>query len=135
MKKILILNFTIMFTFFGVAFADLASLTRKASSGDAQAQYELGLALILGDYDDPDPEKAVEWFEKAARQGHPEAQYELGTAIFNGDGIKADKVKGCAWLYLSTVEASEYICLSQINAEEREKAKAESEKLGKSIKK
>ena len=128
MKKILLLILIIALPVFAAGLDDLA---KKTGTGDAQAQYDYAMALMMGDYADPDMEKAVQWFEKAAMQGHPEAQYELGTAIFNGDGVKADKIMGCAWLYLSTVDSSEYICLSQINADERAKAKAESEKLAK----
>ena len=128
MKKLLALITALSFAAIAVA-ADINDLSKKANAGDAQAQYELGMAYFDGDGVDPDPVKATQWFEKAAKQGHNESIYQYGTAVFTGDGVKADKIMGCAWLYLSTVDSSEYLCLSQMNGDQRAQAKAESEKL------
>lgn len=60
-----------------------AELEKKAEAGDAQAQYELGLAnCCMG----PgfSTQVATEWLCKAAHQGHPDAMYELGR-IYMGD--------------------------------------------------
>ena len=58
-----------------------ADLIEKASGGDAEAQYKLGLYygqrnVNLEAYN---PKIAAQWLEKAAKQGHRDAQYKLGS--------------------------------------------------------
>lgn len=48
-------------------------LEKDAITGDASAQYALGLSYANEDY-----AKAVKWYRKAAEQGHAGAQYALG---------------------------------------------------------
>lgn len=58
---------------------------RKAETGDAGAQYELGMMYYEKDY-----AKAVEWWQKAAEQGYAAAQGALGTMYVNGLGVPKD---------------------------------------------
>lgn len=53
-------------------------LEKAAESGDADAQYEIGLLYYYGDGVWDDLEEAYEWFLKSAKQGHPKAQYRVG---------------------------------------------------------
>jgi uncharacterized protein len=60
--------------------AKARKLFRKAAKqGNAQAQYEIGIAYIdIGYVDSKTTEKGLDWLEKAAEQGIVEAQYRLG---------------------------------------------------------
>ncbi|HXO29086.1 MAG TPA: tetratricopeptide repeat protein [Thermoanaerobaculia bacterium] len=61
-----------------------------AQRGDAEAQFELGMASH-------DPAVAVGWFRKAAEQGHADAQYRLGEAYKFGSGVAQDKAEALKW--------------------------------------
>ena len=54
-------------------------LVWQASSGDVEAQYALGIALLEGTEVDANPEKAAEWLKVAAEGGHVEAATLLET--------------------------------------------------------
>jgi TPR repeat protein len=41
--------------------------------------------------------KAVEWYEKAAKQGHASAQYNLGAMYENGDGVDQNDSMAMRW--------------------------------------
>ena len=57
----------------------LTLLRAKAEKGDAQAQFELGLASSLGKFGvATDYVEAVKWYRRAAEQDHAKAQYNLG---------------------------------------------------------
>lgn len=56
---------------------DIISLYEKAQSGDAQAQYELGMHYLKGDGIKKDAAKALGWYRKAAEQGHALAKQTL----------------------------------------------------------
>lgn len=73
---------------------DIPSLTKIAGKGNAEAQYRLGLAL---DSESGGREKALYWFEQAARQDHPGAQYQLGNAYRHGLGAEKDPAKSFFW--------------------------------------
>ncbi len=64
-------------------------LTKKAESGDADTQYQLGLEYMR-DADQTAELNARTWLEKAAQQGHIEAQYWLGMSYgwHNPNNIK-----------------------------------------------
>jgi hypothetical protein len=52
---------------------------RAAETGDAEAQYRLGMVLKSGKTEGTDgPEQAVAWLRKAAEQGHQKAKEALG---------------------------------------------------------
>jgi TPR repeat protein len=51
----------------------LLLLQRSALQGHAPAQFDLGLAYIDGQIVKPDPQEALGWLMRAARQGHGQA--------------------------------------------------------------
>ena len=53
------------------------SVEELAQSGDPAAQNQWGLDLINGNGVSKNPEKGVEWIQKAAGHNHPKAQYNL----------------------------------------------------------
>lgn len=57
--------------------ASLIDLERLADSGNAAAQYALGVAYANGERVAPDPRRAAHWFELASRRGHVEARRHL----------------------------------------------------------
>jgi len=62
-------------------------LERRANSGDAGAQQELGLRYLLGEGVSADTVKGAMWIRKAAEQNHADAQYNLAILLFNGWGV------------------------------------------------
>ncbi|MBP5858871.1 sel1 repeat family protein [Marivibrio halodurans] len=77
----------------------------RAESGDARAQFYLGLmaeqGLITGT---PDDAAARGWFERAARHGYPPAQYKLGVMLEEGRGGPPD-AKGAATNYRQAADS------------------------------
>ena len=98
-----------------VVYADkISDLQKKAESGDAEAQFELGLAYAEGagnrdlaemgddltlalDSVEQDYVKAAEWLQKSAEQGFDKAQYFLGCLYLAGLGVKEDFDKARQW--------------------------------------
>lgn len=85
----------------------LAQLQKKADSGNAEAQFDLGWIYMHGEgytgitymRDVPkDSAKAYDWYQKAAIQGHVKAQYNLGMLYRLGLGIKENPESAFIWL-------------------------------------
>jgi uncharacterized protein len=65
-------------------FAQAADMYRElAATGDAKAQYNLGLMYARGDGVAENLLDAVKWYRLSAEQGFPEAQYALGVIYFS----------------------------------------------------
>jgi TPR repeat protein len=69
-----------------------------AEAGDPDAMEALGSWLQEGLIDErgkvvakPAPEKAVEWFERAAKKSHPFALHQLAYSYDTGLGVEVDK--------------------------------------------
>ena len=80
----------------------IISLTKAAESGDAQAQYELGVIYALGEEVEQDFTKSREWYLKSAEQGDFEASYTVGTMFLDGQGGEINKEKGLKYLEFAT---------------------------------
>jgi hypothetical protein len=77
---------------------ELAALYQKASDGDANAQFELGIRHLLGrGVPVEDAVQARDWFVKAADQGNASAQFWLGEMYSTGWGIPEDKARAAIW--------------------------------------
>ena len=78
--------------FFDSASAEdgLNSCRDLAESGDAGAQFDVGVLYIFGAGGEADPEKAVQWLTKSAEQGHAEAQAALAEMYREGMGVPKD---------------------------------------------
>jgi len=87
--------------FFGslaIALGELPeSLVEKAEGGDPQAQFELAKVLDAGLGVKSDPQKAAEWYYKAAIQGHADAADFLATLYAEGIGVPRDSVFAGSW--------------------------------------
>ncbi|MBI3875696.1 MAG: SEL1-like repeat protein [Verrucomicrobia bacterium] len=52
---------------------------KRAESGSAQAQYDLGLRYLTGDGVEKDDGKAREWLQKSADGGNAQARNKLNS--------------------------------------------------------
>ncbi len=76
----------------------LQLIAREAMDGDEGAQLLYGLAYLEGRSGlQPDAEKAVYWFRRAARAGHPYAQMMLGNLYADGRGVGRNPEKAVYW--------------------------------------
>ena len=66
---------------------EFSELKRLAESGDADAQYNLGVMYAFGEGVAKDQVEAVKWYRKAAEQGDADAQYNLGVRYAKGEGV------------------------------------------------
>ena len=72
-------------------------LRTAAASGDAGAQYEIGLRYSEGRGVARDAKQSIAWFEKAAAQGSAPAAYRLGSAFEKGVGVDRDPGLAMSW--------------------------------------
>ena len=72
-------------------------LRTLAASGDAGAQYEVGLRYAEGRGVARDPRQALAWFDKAAAQGLAPAQYRVGSSYEKGVGVDRDPAIAMGW--------------------------------------
>jgi TPR repeat protein len=79
-----------------------------ADTGDRQAEFSLGLMLLIGA---PGVEKdraaAATWLEKAAAQGHAGALYNLGVMAIEGEGKSGPDFAKAADLFRRSAEAGD----------------------------
>ena len=76
---------------------DIKSLEIKASQGDAEAQSILGDLYSDHGKDIFDPQKASNWYLKAAEQGHTRAQWLVGVSYSQGIGAEKNEEKAEYW--------------------------------------
>ena len=106
-----------------------AALVKKAESGDAVAQYSLGLVYENGWGVDENISSAVEWYMLAANKGNANAQYHLGLCYENGNGVKKDTDLAVEWYQKASAQGIEmaHNRVDAINAE-RQRLKEQEEK-------
>jgi len=92
---VLLLASTGQFAFADAVFNDALS---RAQSGNADAQYRLGLLYEKGQGVEQDHAKAVNWYTKAAERGHADAQGGLGAMYLYGVGVAQDSEMAVIWL-------------------------------------
>lgn len=77
---------------------ELEQLQAKAASGDAEAQFNLGVIYDNGEGVPRDYKAAREWFRKAAEQGNAMAQNSLGLMYADGQDEPQDYQKAAEWI-------------------------------------
>ncbi len=77
--------------------SEMAALSADAEHGDAEAQFNMGLAYTLGDGVSEDEAEAAKWWQKAAAQGHADSQYNLCQMYTAGQGVPQDYEQAAAW--------------------------------------
>lgn len=87
--------------------SSLDALKRKAESGEADSQYELGILYLYGDGASilSDFSMFEYWLTHAAQGGNYLAQFHLGVGYGLGTGVygslKLDPVEGLMWLLIA----------------------------------
>ena len=69
------------------ALSDVQEILSRAQTGEAQGQYEMGLAFRHGWGVERDDLKAAIWLREAADKEHARAQHELGLMYEFGQGL------------------------------------------------
>lgn len=65
-------------------------LLKKANTGNADAEFRVGVQYELGARVPRDPIQAAAWYRKAADQGDPKAEHSLGVLYEFGTGVPRD---------------------------------------------
>ncbi len=68
-----------------------------AESGQADAQFNLGVLYDEGLGVKQDQAQAVQWYRRAAEQGHAQAQYNLAVLYASGLGVAQDYAEAARW--------------------------------------
>ncbi len=77
---------------------ELTMLKEQAKAGIVDAQYELANLYYTGSEGaEQSFEKAVQWYEKAAKKGHAVSQFYLSAMYTDGTGVKKDLDKTFEW--------------------------------------
>ena len=92
--------------------ADLEVLRKQAEAGNAQAQFDLGLAYGKGQGVPQDSVEAAKWTRMAAVQGSVGAQYNLGNAYYYGEGVPQDYAEANKWFRMA---AEQGLAIAQFN--------------------
>jgi Sel1 repeat len=75
-----------------------SNLVRRATRGEADAQFSLGVCYANGtDVVEKDEEEAVRWYRKAAEQGDALAQCYLALCYASGVGIAKNEREAARW--------------------------------------
>ncbi len=72
-----------------------------AETGEARAQYHLGMLHEEGRGVARDFAEAARWYRRAAMQGHAQAQNALGILTVKGQGVARDPVEAFKWFTLA----------------------------------
>jgi len=80
------------------------ALRSAAASGNAAAEFLVGVKFTEGQGVAPDLSKAAVWYQKAADKGLAPAQYRLASLYEKGRGVDKDVPKAKAW-YTKAAEA------------------------------
>ena len=75
----------------------LARCREAAATGDAEAQFRLGLMYYFGDGVPMDWSEARTWLRKASEQGRADAQAKLGAMCFLGEGGPCSLAESLRW--------------------------------------
>lgn len=79
-------------------FADaLEIFTGLADTENAEAQAHLGYMYYKGEGVEADPDRAVDWYRRAAVLGNRDAQYNLAVAYAFGEGVAQDDTQAVRW--------------------------------------
>ena len=99
-----------------VSAADFAATKKDAESGDAMAQYNLGVMYHSGEGVPQDHAEAAKWYRLAADQGNSFAQENMGMFYYHGLGVPQDYAEALKWFRLAADQGN---CLAQLELGER----------------
>ena len=84
-----------------VSAPDFAAMKKDAESGDATAQFNLGVMYQSGQGVPQDYADAMKWYRLAADQGDEDAQNNLGVMYAKGQGVPQDYAEAVKWFRLA----------------------------------
>ena len=87
---------------------DLTTLIQRAQSGDAKAQFDLGLKYAQADGVAKNEAEAKKWLRKSADQGYTVAEFVVGLNYFNGEGVKKNYGEALKWFHKSADKGDMY---------------------------
>jgi TPR repeat protein len=76
---------------------------KKAETGDAKAQYYIGLMYSVGEDVPQDYKEAARWLCRSAEKGNVDAQFNIGFMYYNGEGVPKDYKEAFKW-YIKAAE-------------------------------
>ena len=79
----------------------------RATIGDANAQYHVGVCYAAGRGTAKDFGEAAKWYRKSAEQGNAIAQLFLGLAYASGQGTKKDDVEAAKWWRKAAIQGND----------------------------
>lgn len=79
----------------------------SAETGDANAQYQLGLYYSEGKLTSPDFPKAINYFKEASLQAHVDAQLHLGYMYFKGQGTPTNNLQAYIIFKIAGINGSD----------------------------
>jgi putative methionine-R-sulfoxide reductase with GAF domain len=82
-------------------------LRKLADSGDAEAQYWIGIRYGTGAKVEQNEGEAAKWFQRAAEQGHVQAQARLASYYWSGRGVPKDLSTAYFWAALAWAQGDE----------------------------
>lgn len=82
--------------------------TQAAESGDADAQFEMGVLHQYGRGVTQDFSEAVRLYRKAAEQGHLGAQSNLGILYASGQGVPRDYSEAMKWFTMAAEQGDAF---------------------------
>jgi len=89
----------------------IAELRKQAESGDAKAQYQLGLAYQSGEGVKQDYAQAAGWFRKAAEGGNAPAMRQLGVMYGRGQEVPQSHSEEMRWYKLAAGKGNDVAML------------------------
>lgn len=80
---------------------EFAALKEQAAKGNADGQFNLGVAYVRGIGTAKDVPEGIRWLRAAAEQGQPRASHYLASMYIAGDGVPLDYPTAYYWLIVS----------------------------------
>ncbi|MCR5600980.1 MAG: sel1 repeat family protein [Ruminococcus sp.] len=72
-------------------------IMKNAQDGDLKSQFRLGNMYLHGTGIEHSPEKAIQWFKKAAEKDYPPALYNLAYCYQHGIGVPVDRITAAVY--------------------------------------
>lgn len=82
----------------------LATWKPAAESGDADAQFLVGVIFDEGQGVPPSRTEAAKWYRRAAEQGHAPAQTNLGVLCYRGEGVPQSFTEAARWYERAAIQ-------------------------------
>ncbi|BAJ00476.1 tetratricopeptide repeat protein [Shewanella violacea] len=100
--------FSIPQTKVALAASKVAHIQLKASQGEQEAQFLLGLMYLSGRFVSQDQQQGIKWISAAAEQGHPKAQQTLADLSFEGNIIQRDLGTAEHWYLMLSEQGNKW---------------------------